>query len=124
MRKIKLTRLEANDMRVISVLLKKEVENPINIEFSFISDKFFVLDFVMNRVLVNLFQRRFNKVVFEDRKHQVVLTQIEAICLLQLIRLAEKQTIEASYEKVLYTDLKISLCDGLLSLPTYENLPF
>lgn len=128
MKKIKLTRLNADDMRVIAALLEEQLKNPVNVlaegaRFFSPGNSFFMLEFITNRLLINLFQKRFNKAVFEDRAHSVSLTEVEAIAFFKVLLKADKAPNLNAYQKSVYTRLKMYLHREIVGLPTYENLP-
>lgn len=129
MTKIKLTSLSADDMRIISALLKKEVENPVGLDGmvnpDLSKDQSLMLNFISNQLLVSVFEKRFNKLVFEDKKHQVTLTIAEAFALLVAVLRDEKNiTDNLDYRHITYGGLKLNLHRDLIGLPVYDNLPF
>ena len=118
--KIKLTALDAADMRVIAWLLRREVITPVMFCYDLTNNE----EFLINNILINLFCKRFNKMVFESRKHTVTINQMEAASLLKKITQTEGDSEVNAYMLNTFTRLKTSLHKDLTGLPVHDKLPF
>lgn len=126
MQKIKLKNLNADDMRVIAGLLEEQLKYPVNThleggnKFFAPGNSFLMLDFITNRLLINLFEKRFNKAVFEDRVYSVSLSEVEAVALFKILLKTGKGSGLGVYQKSIYVRLKMYLHREIMGLPTHE----